>query len=226
MSEPGTILDEKKISADTTPIKTINIKPSVFFPVIFSYIVLVVIFFLIFFFLKDKSTRFILFIVVFIVNCFTVVFLYRDLLATNLISSFFNPSMSLNIQENKNIFIKIFIGAIFSTLLLQIASIAIMLVVFDYGKKSTNNYYTPVMTSQNTNLLNEYIGWLKWYFIAIGVFAYIIAISYSENQQIKNMLINIGCMLPAGFILGSSIYGTILAVKFLENKKYKRALYR
>jgi hypothetical protein len=134
--------------------------------------------------------------------------------------------MSFNIQEGKSIFVKIFIGAIFSTLLLQVSSIAIMLVVFDYGKRSTNNFYTPIMTDQNTNILNEYILWLKWYFIILGILAYILAISYTKNEQIRNILINIGCLLPAGFILGSSIYGTVLAVKFLDNKKYRRALYK
>jgi uncharacterized oligopeptide transporter (OPT) family protein len=203
-----------------------QIKSIDFFPVIFRYVVLVVIFFLIFFFFKDKSTQFILFIVVFIVNFFTIVFLYRDLLATNLVSSFFDPAMTFNLQESKSIFVKIFIGAIFTTLLLQVASIAIMLVVFDYGKGSTNNYYTPVMTDQNTNLLNEYIAWLKWYFIIIGVFAYVMAVSYTRNEKIRNIIINLGCLLPAGFLLGSSIYGTILAVKFLDNKKYHRALYK
>ena len=211
--------------ATTSEIKPVY-KLSSVFPVMFRYIVLVVIFFLIFFFFKDQSTRFILFIVVFIVNFFTVVFLYRDLLATNLVSPFFDPSMSFNIAQSKSIFIKIFIGAIFSTLLLQVCSIAIMLVVFDYGKRSTNNYYTPVMTAQNTNILNEYIAWLKWYFIILGVFAYIMAIAYTRDEQIRNILINIGCILPAGFILGSSIYGTILSVKFLDNKKYRRALYK
>jgi uncharacterized oligopeptide transporter (OPT) family protein len=212
------------ISVVTT--KLPQIKSIDFLPVIFRYIVLVVIFFLIFFFFKNKSTQFILFIVVFIVNFFTIVFLYRDLLATNLVSSFFYPSMTLNLQESNSIFIKIFIGTIFSTLLLQVCSIAIMLVVFDYGKRSTNNYYTPVMTDQNTNILNQYIELLKWYFIIIGIFAYVIAISYTKNEKIRNILINIGCLLPAGFILGSSIYGTVLAVKFLDNKKYRRALYK
>lgn len=212
------------ISVVTT--KLPQIKSIDFLPVIFRYIVLVVIFFLIFFFFKNKSTQFILFIVVFIVNFFTIVFLYRDLLATNLVSSFFYPSMTLNIQESNSIFVKIFIGSIFSTLLLQVCSIAIMLVVFDYGKRSTNNYYTPVMTDQNTNILNEYIKLLKWYFIIIGIFAYVIAISYTKNEKIRNILINIGCILPACFILGSSIYGTVLAVKFLDNKKYHRALYK
>jgi uncharacterized oligopeptide transporter (OPT) family protein len=134
--------------------------------------------------------------------------------------------MSFNIQESKSIFVKIFIGAIFATLLLQVCSIAIMLVVFDYGKRSTNNFYTPIMTDQNTNILNKYILWLKWYFIILGILAYILAISYTKNEQIRNILINIGCLLPAGFILGSSIYGTVLAVKFLDNKKYRRALYK
>jgi hypothetical protein len=213
-------------SVPQTQPKLSQIKSTDFFPVIFIYIVLVVIFFLIFFFFKDKSTQFILFIVVFIVNFFTVVFLYRDLLATNLVSSFFDPAMTFNLQESRSVFVKIFIGAIFTTLLLQVCSIAIMLVVFDYGKRSTNNYYTPVMTDQNTNLLNEYIRWLKWYFIIIGVFAYVMAVSYTKNEKIRNIIINLGCLLPAGCLLGTSIYGTILAVKFLDNKKYHRALYK
>jgi len=186
----------------------------------------VVVFFLIFFFFKDKSTQFILFIVVFIVNVFTIVFLYRDLLATNLVSAIFTPSMSLNLQQTNSIYVKLFIGAIFSTLLLQVSSIAIILVVFDYGKDSINNYYTPIMTEQNSNTLNEYILWLKWYFIILGALAYIMAISYCNNEKIRNILINLGCLLPAGFLLGASIYGTILSVKFLDNKKYRRALYK
>jgi hypothetical protein len=82
------------------------------------------------------------------------------------------------------------------------------------------------MTDQNTNTLNEYILWLKSYFIIIGVLVYVIAVSYTKNEKIRNILINLGCILPAGFLLGSSIYGTMLAVKFLDNKKYKRALYK
>ena len=210
----------------TTNENKIDIKLSTVFPVVFRYIVLVVIFFLIFFFFNDKSTRFILFIVVFIVNFFTVVFLYRDLLATNLVSSFFDPSMSFNIQESKSIFVKLFIGTIFITLLLQIASIAIILVVFDYGKSSLNNFYTPIMTSANADIIRKYILWLKWYFIVIGIFAYIMAVSYTRNEKIRNILINLGCILPAIFLLWSSIYGTVLSVKFLDIKKYHRALYK
>lgn len=195
------------------------------FPILFRYIIIIVIFFITFFFFKDKSIQFLLFIIVFILNFFTIVFFYRDLIATNLISELFIPSSSFSLQENGSIFIKIFVGIIFATLLLQFTSIAIMLAVFDYGKQFTNDYYASNMTTINTNLVSEYLVWLKWYFIVISVFVYIIAIAYTKNEKIKNLMVNIGCLIPTGFILGASIYGTILAVKFLDNKKYKRSLY-
>lgn len=203
-----------------------EINISEIFSVIFRYIILIIICFFVFYFLKKKSIQFILFIVVFILNFFTILFLYRDLLATNLVSDFFNPSTAFNIQDSKGIFIKIFIGVIFITLLLQVASIAIMLVVFDYGKKSTNNFYTPVMTTSNSLIVDEYVNWLRRYFMMIGVFAYVTAISYTKNEKIRNILINLGGIIPTGFLLGTSIYGTVLSVKFLNNKKYKRALYK
>lgn len=207
------------------PIKGLPFKIADVFPVLFRYIIIVVIFFMTFFFFKDKSIRFLLVIIVFILNFFTIVFLYRDLIATNLVAEIFSPSVSFSLQESSSIFIKIFVGIIFVTLLLQFTSIAIMLAVFDYGQQFTNNFYASNMTTSNTNLVSEYFVWLKWYFIVIGVFAYIIAIAYTKNEKIKNLMINIGCLIPAGFLLGTSIYGTILAVQFLDNKKYKRSLY-
>jgi hypothetical protein len=134
--------------------------------------------------------------------------------------------MSFNIVESKSIFVKLFIGTIFTTLILQIASIAIILVVFDYGKSSVNNFYTPIMTTANADIIREYILWLKWYFIVIAILAYVMAVSYTRNEKIKNILINLGCILPAVYLLVSSIYGTVLSVKFLDVKKYHRALYK
>jgi hypothetical protein len=202
------------------------IKVTDFFPVVFRYIVLVALLFIIFFFFKRKSIRFILFIVIFIINFFTFVFLYRDLIATNLVSDIFHPTMSFNLQNSKSVFIKIFVGTIFLTLLLQVSSIAIMLVVFDYGKRFTHNFYSANMTSPNVKIVDEYLVWLRRYFIIVGVLSYILAISYTKNERIRNLLINIGCLLPVGFLLGSSIYGTVLAVKFLNVKKHHRALYK
>jgi hypothetical protein len=206
--------------------KSNTINTTEYFPTIFRYIVLVIILFFIFFFLKKKSTQFILFIVIFIVNFFTIVFLCRDLIATNVVSSLFDPSMSLNLQQGNGIYVKIFIGTLLLTLLLQVASIAIIIVVFDYGKNETNNFYTSVLTDQNTSIIRKYILWLNMYFVCAFIFAYIIAVSYMKNEKLRNILINIGCIAPVAFLLGSSIYGTILAVEFLDNKKYKRAIYK
>ena len=203
-----------------------SIKVTEYFPILFRYVIILVIYFYVFYFFKENTMRFILFIVVFILNFFTIIFLYRDLIATNLISNIFHPSLSLSIQKDNSVFVKIFVFSIFSTLLLQVCSISIMLVVFDYGKDLTNNFYTSTMTDSNTEIVNKYIYWLKWYFIIIGIFAYVMAMSYTKNARIKNILINTGLLLPSGFVIGSATYGTILAVEFLKNKKYHRSLYR
>jgi hypothetical protein len=168
--------------------------------------------------------RYILFIIIFILNFFTIVFLYRDLIATGLVSKIFDSSFSFSIQRESSVFVKLFMFILFATLLLQICSLSIILAVFDYGKDLTNNFYTSTMTDSNKEIMDRYIYWLKWYFIVIGMFSYVIAVSYSTDR-IKNILVNIGLFVPSGAILGFSIYGMMLAVRFLDNRKYHRSLY-
>ncbi len=206
-----------------TSIKTISAE--IYFPIAFRYFVLITILYTIFYFFNKSSIQFILFILTFIVNFFCIVFLYRDLISTNTIASIYDPSMTFHLQNNTGGFVKIFVGVLFLTLLLQVASIAIMLVVFDYGKKGTNNYYIPIMTTSNAEIVKQYVTWLKNYFSILGVFAYIIAISAMNDGPARNILLNLGGLIPAVLLLGYSIYGTILAVKFLDVKKRKRALY-
>lgn len=209
--------------------KSTSFKVTDFLPIIFRYIIILIMYFYVFYFFNENSMRFILFIVLFILFVFTIVFLYRDLIATNLVSNIFHPSLSLSIQGDNSVFVKLFVFSIFATLLLQLCSLSIILAVFDYGKNASNsatkNFYTSTMTNSNTEIVNNYIFWLKIYFIIMGIFAYAIAISYTTNPRIKNILMNIGFLLPSGFIIGSSIYCTILAVQFLDNKKYSRSVY-
>lgn len=201
-----------------------SIKPTEYFPILFRYVILIVFYFYVFYFFRENSMRYILFIIIFILNFFTIVFLYRDLIGTGLVSNILTPSFSFNIQRESGVFVKLFIFILFATLLLQLCSLSIILAVFDYGKELTNNFYTSTMTDSNKEIMDKYIDLLKWYFIMIGMFVYAIAVSYSSDS-IKNILVNVGLFIPSGVILGCSIYGIILAVQFLDNKKYNRSLY-
>jgi len=212
-------------SPSSNPTVQNDLKISDSIPVIFRYMILLAMYAMIFWFFRDKSARFILFIVIFIVIFFTIVFLGRDLIATGLVAAVYSPSSSLNLQESNSIYAKLFIGALFSTLLLQFSSIAIILAVFDYGKRTTNNYYTAKMNKQNEDMLSEYITWLLQYFVTTAIFAYFLAVSYTKNEKVKSILVNLGGMVAIGLLLGFSIKGTILSVKFLDIKKYRRALY-
>lgn len=201
-----------------------SIKATEYFPILFRYVVLIVFYFYVFYFFRENSMRYVLFIIIFILNFFTIVFLYRDLIATGLVSNVLNPSFSFNIQHESSVFVKLFMFILFATLLLQLCSLTIILAVFDYGKELTNNFYTSTMTDSNKEIMDRYIHWLKWYFIVIGMFSYAIAVSYSSDR-IKNILVNVGLFIPSGVILGCSVYGMMLAVQFLDNKKYHRSLY-
>jgi len=106
-------------SPSSNPTVQNDLKISDSIPVIFRYMILLAMYAMIFWFFRDKSARFILFIVIFIVIFFTIVFLGRDLIATGLVAAVYSPSSSLNLQESNSIYAKLFIGALFSTLLLQ-----------------------------------------------------------------------------------------------------------
>lgn len=207
-----------------TSIPSPTIKVTEYFPILFRYAVIIVLYCYVFYFFRVNSMKYMLFIIIYILNLFTILFLYRDLIATGLVSTLFHPSLSLSIQRNESVFVKLFVFFIFATLLLQVCSLSVILAVFHYGKHVTNNFYTPQMTDANKELMDEYVYWLKWYFIVVGMFAYAMAASYS-GDRVKNILVNIGLLIPSGIVVGCSVYGMMLAVKFLDNKKYHRSLY-
>ena len=100
-----------------------------------------------------------------------------------------------------------------------------MISVFDYGREQTNSFYTSKLTKYNYDLLELYEKNMFWYITFSSFFAFVMAVSYMKEGRIKNMVVNIGCMIPIIILLYTSIYGTILAVQFLNVRKYKRALY-
>jgi hypothetical protein len=198
-----------------------NIKMELFLPGIFRYAVLFTLYMMCFFYIYNNSTQFILFIVIFILNFFTILFLYKDFLSIpELSDSLFGESEVMG-----NTFTKLFTFAIVITLTLNIATFGMILAVFDYGKKSTNDYLSYTMTPQNVKLLTEFKEWYYRYMIYLGFLAFFVAYSHTTGK-LKIMLQNIiGTMLSIAIIVISS-YECYLAVKFLDNLLHKRQLYQ
>lgn len=213
-SEPDKILKEQIEQQN----KYNNIRLDDFLPAIFRYIVLIILYFFTIIYFSRPPSQFILTIIMLILNFFTVVFLFKDFLSTpNLAKGIMGESFSLDIISEKSIFTKLFVFAIFITLTLNFATISIMIYVFDYGNKNSNNNTIYKMSSYNTNLMNNFIVWFKWYMMIIGAFAFIIVYSHSVGR-IKILLQNlVGFGLSITVIVISS-YLCSLSVDFLKHK--------
>lgn len=189
-----------------------------FLPGMFRYGVLGFLYITCLLYFYNNSTQFILFIVVFILNFFTIVFLYKDFLSLPILTeSLFG--------ENANNFTKFFVFSIFVTLILNISTFSIILSVFDYGKRTTNDYLTYTMTPNNVQLLTDFKKAYYWYMIFTSFFVFVVIFSHaSENLKIvlQNM---IGFILSFAIITISS-YQCYLSVEFLKNRKYKLQLYQ
>ena len=198
-----------------------NIQMGEFLPGVFRYIVLALLYVISFLYIRNNSTQFIIFIVVFILNFFTIIFLARDFFAIpDLSDSLLGDSMKIGSG-----FTKLFVFAIIITLVLNIATFGIILAVFDYGKKSTNNYLSYTMTPQNMELMNEFKSFYFWYMIFIGFFAFFMIYSHTTGK-LKLVLQNFIGIILSGVIIAIASYKCSLAVKFLGNLRYKRQLYQ
>lgn len=182
------------------------------------YAVLIAILFILREFAYSDSLKFIIYICMLITTFFTIGFLYWDLLGSGLL---YRGVFS----DNGGLFLKIFVAVLFLTLLLQIASLSIIIAVFDYGKEQVSSYYTPRLTKHNRELLRDYDNKLQMFYVVVGFCSAVLAISQIKNEEIKTIAVNLACALPILFMLYTSIWGTIRAVEFLKNKQGKRALY-
>ena len=190
-------------------------------PTVGRYAVLIAILFILREFAYSDSLKFIIYICMLITTFFTIGFLYWDLLGSGLL---YRGVFSDN-NENGGLFQKIFVTVLFLTLLLQIASLSIIIAVFDYGKEQVSSYYTPRLTKHNRELLRDYDNKLQMFYVVVGFCSAVLAISQIKDEEIKTAVVNLACAIPILFMLGTSIWGTIRAVEFLKNKQGKRALY-
>lgn len=173
----------------------------------------------------NSSTQFIMFIIIFILNFFTILFFYKDFLSIqNLSKSIFGEDFGLDVGNEKSIFTKVFIFAIFITLILNIATFGIILAVFDYGKRSTNDYLSYKLTDPNMALITNIKENFKIYFITLFSFACFVIYSHT-NCRLKLLLQNIIGLFLSIFIIVLSIKSCISSVEFLNIKKHHKPLY-
>jgi cbb3-type cytochrome oxidase subunit 3 len=126
------------------------------FPTIMRYMIMIILYVIVFTQFKKPTFQFIFFIIVFILNFFTILFLYKEFISTPLLmKSFFEIYTERDPISSRNWATKFFVAIIALTALLFICSLSIILVVFDYGKKTTNDYKSYSMTPLNKKILER-----------------------------------------------------------------------
>ena len=121
--------------------------------------------------------------------------------------------------------VKIFVFVILIALLLQFCGAAVVIAVFDYGKKSTNDFNTYQLTLPNALIMGSYKKVLEYFIIFVFMFSYIITATYSTSK-IKNIILNVSGILFSLLLLALAPYSMYLAVEFFKNKKARRDIYQ
>ncbi len=192
------------------------------FPTLFRYIVLAGLYFMAFSQFKQISLQFLLMMVFFILNFFSFIFAARDMFATpELVKNIYDVSDS----EYQNPYIKYFAGIIGATLVLFVCSLSVILAVFDYGKKKTNDYASYTLTPKNAALMQTFELSYRQYMIYLAMFVYLIIFAHTTGTM-RTIMLNVACLLLSIILLSTSIYCCVVAVDFFNNKKHKRQLYQ
>jgi hypothetical protein len=196
------------------------------FPTIMRYIIMIVLYAIVFIQFKKANIQFILFIIVFILNFFTILFLYKEFVSTPLlIKSFFDLYTEKDPRSSRNWATKFFVIIIVLTALLFIASLSIILVVFDYGKKTTDDFKSYVMTPNNKLLLDQFKTAFRTYMVYLTIFVFFMIYAHTEGA-VKTFMFNLASGVLSIILIITSSYCCIAAVQFLNNKKYRRQLYQ
>lgn len=199
---------------------------STLFPTLFRYIVLIVLYLIVFANFSKVNIKFILFMVIMILNFFTAIFVGRDMFSSmGLMKTIYGTFTENDPLEYKNPFVVYYVALIGLTMLLLFCSISIILAVFDYGKKSTSDYMSYNLTPMNSLLMYQFELSFQSYMIYLSMFIYFIIFAHTQGTA-KVLMFNIACLLMSIVILYVSIYGCYISVKFLDNKNYKRQLYQ
>lgn len=196
------------------------------FPTMMRYMIMLILYIIVFTQFKKPNIQFILFIIVFILNFFTILFLYKEFISTPLLmKSVFEIYTERDYQSSRNWLTKFFVIIIGLTALLFICSLSIILAVFHYGKKYTNDFNSYVMTPNNNLLLEQFKTGFRVYMVYLTIFVFFMIYSHKEGTA-KKFMFNIASIILSIVLIITSIYCCIAAVKFLDNKKYSRQLYK
>lgn len=189
------------------------------FDILFRYAVLILMFTISFFtIMKNYTTQFIMFIVLFILNFFGSVFVIRDILfLPNFYMAFASPSMSS--------YLTFFTFALVVTVLAHFCSLSIILAVFDYGKKSKYDFRVKKMSEKNTKILTDF----KKIFISstalVGLLAFLLVYKH-VSPEIQELMFKIISTMISLALLGMIGYELFLSVQFLKTKQHHNPLYQ
>jgi cbb3-type cytochrome oxidase subunit 3 len=160
--------------------------------------------------------------VFFILNFFSFIFVARDMLSTTeLMKNIYGVSDS----EYQNPYVKYFATIIGLTLVLFLCSLSVVLAVFDYGKKKTNDFTAYTLTPANKSLMQTFELSYRQYMLYLAIFVYFIVFAHTTGTM-RTIMLNIACIILSVILLSTSIYCCVVAVDFFNNKKYKRQLYQ
>ena len=203
--------------------KADSLEYTTLFPTLFRYLILGSLFVTVFMNFKKPSIKFILFIILFILNFFTLVFICKDLFSTPLLMQSIYGQLPVNSELN-NGFAMYFVLIILASLGLMIASIAIILAVFSYGKKTTNDYTSYSMTPSNAVLLSQFESSYYSYIIYLAMFIYFIIFAHTTGVT-KKLMFNIACLIFSVIIVLTSVFCCLASIEFLKIKQYSGQLY-
>jgi len=196
------------------------------FPTLFRYIVLAILYVVVFMNFTKVSIQFLLFMLIMILNFFTILFVGRDMIASSgLMKAVYGTFTEQDSPIYKNPFTVYFIGAILLTALLFVCSISIILAVFDYGKKSAVDFKSYTLTPVNAFLMNNFQIYYQQYIIYLAVLVYFIIFAHTEGET-KLLMFNLAAIVGCLVLVGSAAYCCYLSVLFLNNKKYRKQLYQ
>lgn len=202
-----------------------SIEYSNLFPVIFTYLIIIALYVIVFIYFKKHTIRFILFMILLILNFFTMVFVFRDIFSVQMLKRNmyfqFTPNDTSDYNNPYTIY---YVAVVLLTGVLFLCSFSIILAVFSYGKITTNDYKSYKMTSSNEIVLNQFMGVYQTYLIYFALFVYFLIFAHSTGPT-KKILYNIACILFSFIAISASVYCCIASVHFLKIKKYRKQLY-
>lgn len=195
------------------------------FSTIFRYLVLAALYIIVFFQMAKPSIQFILYMLIFILNFFTIVFAVKDMFATPMLfKSIYGqlvPNDPSGMYSPLTIF---FIAIIIITGVLFICSLSMILAVFSYGKKTTNDYKSYTMTPINRLILSQFQMAYKEYITYLSIFLFFLIFAHTTGPT-RQMMFNIGCVIFSIITVSISIYCLVAAIHFLKIKQYNKQLY-